>query len=188
MKSNVIAIAKTIKGTSYVSINNYVSSSSGETASYLIVAGYSHQNALEHDFKALSDFKPYQLASEFPIDGIMEAYNELMSSFLKRLANDKTKDVLLKSGDSTLIRSKAQSDAYVQLAAGVKKHVLTNELYVYGLVVRKVVIEEGTFKEVKSSQKTIIKNRIKKLCNFRESKIREFKVTNGTIKIKGQTI
>ena len=64
------------------------------------------------------------------------------------------------------------ADTYTTLAKGVKVHKETGEIYVSGFSRAKVTIEPGTHKSVKSSEKTIAKNKLRKV--MLSGKIRQF--------------
>ncbi len=187
------AVASTVKGTSFVSISNYFSKTSGDTNNYLIQLGYSHENAMLNDFSVLKE-KQNEIFStfekEYNTDLIKTAYAELYESLEKRLSSDETKEKLRLQNDSTINRSDAQSDAFVTIAKGVKQNKETLLLHIVGLEVRKKLVEKSEIekKETKSSDKTILKNKIKKHCEFREAKIRSFVFENTTIKMQGLTI
>ena len=44
------AVARTIKGASFVAVNNY-ENKQGEVSNYLLIAGFSRENAMKKDFK-----------------------------------------------------------------------------------------------------------------------------------------
>lgn len=70
---------------------------------------------------------------------------------------------------------------------GVKVHNVTGEVYVNGLSERKVVLVEGTYKEVKSRPLTLAKKAIER--NLRKSKVRQFKLASvSSARLNGETI
>jgi hypothetical protein len=78
-------------------------------------------------------------------------------------------------------------DAYVSIGKGLKSK--DNDLYLYGLQVRKEILVSGTYPVVKTREKTIIKKDITKLANLRGNKFRLFKLGNiESLNIKGITI
>lgn len=64
------------------------------------------------------------------------------------------------------------ADTYVNITKGVKVHKETGEIYVSGFSRAKVTLEAGTFKTVKSSEKTLAKNKLRK--GLLSGKIRQF--------------
>ncbi len=105
----------------------------------------------------------------------------------KRTASELEKAVLREAGDSTINRSDAQSEAYINVAKGLK---MQDEcLYIYGLSVKKTVLVEGVYPTVKSQLKTIVKNEITKLAELKEGKYRQFKLGGiEELKIQGFSI
>lgn len=189
-KAVVVAVAKTIKGTSFLGIRAY-ENAKGEVSNYLLIAGYSHENAMQHDFDALKVNQPMvkeTLLKEHSIELIEQAYAKVYESLEKRLSSDAVKELLRLQGDQTIKQSDAQNEAYEFLAKGVRLHTATNEVHIIGLEVKKEVIKPIEYKATKSAELTIVQNKIKKLCNFRESKIRTFKFNKAEVKIQGITI
>ena len=86
-KNSLVAIAKTIKGTTFASIPNYESKGTGDINDYLILIGYSHENAIKFDFEQLqllkNDCFDY-LSKIYTVSDIEIAYNELYTSLEKR--------------------------------------------------------------------------------------------------------
>lgn len=200
------AVASTVRGTSFVSVKNYKSKSSGNTNNYLILLGYSHENALLSDFKVLQEKQVEifeQLEKEFTRDIIEVAYNELYVSLEKRLSSDEVKQALRggdffdKDGclieipcDSTIARSDGQIDAYEFITKGVQRNKVTELLYLSGLEIRRTLVQKSEIekKPTKSSEKTICKNKIKNICDFKEAKIRKFIFADTEIKMQGLSI
>ena len=69
-----------------------------------------------------------------------------------------------------------KKDVYEHVSPGFKMHKETGDLYVFGVLTNKMVIEEKKErKETKSSQKTILKNEIRRKY-MTSHRFREFKV------------
>jgi hypothetical protein len=189
-KNSLVAIAKTIKGTTFASIPNYTSKGSGDTNDYIILVGYSHENAMNFDFNQLqllkNDCFDY-LSKDYSLLDIEIAYNELYLSLEKRLSPEYIKEQLRKANDKTIARSDAQIDSYTILANGIKQHNENKLIYVTGLEIRKRLVAKNPNpkKPTNSSQKTIIKNKITYFCKFRENKIRLFFFEPNEINLKG---
>ena len=179
---------KNIKGASFVGIKGY-ENSKGEISDFTLLANISYNNMLINDLKKLVELDLTNLFAKYDLDLVQKPYNELLSSYTKRLSDEQTKETLLALGDSTIVRSVAQSEVFVNLGNGLRVNKETNELHVYGLVARKKVIKSIEYKEVKSKLNTIIKNEISKLANLRSDKFRNFIVGNiDEIKINGMII
>ncbi len=186
----IVAVAKTIKGTSFIGLQNY-ENSKGEVSNQTIIAGISYENCLVNDFTSLK-IKQAEVIAEleksYAKEVVLKAYTNVFESLEKRLSSEEVKEKLRLENDKTIRLSDAQIDAYTHLAKGVKKHNETNEVVIFGLVVRKTVLKAIEYKEVNSRELTIVQNKIKKLCEFKQDKYREFKVENGTLKMQGVTI
>jgi len=188
-KNNVVAVGKTIKGTTFVGTT--YRNAQGELSKQLIVSGISYENCLMNDFNSLQANQSTifeKLEKTYSIDLITLAYNNLYSSLEKRLSNPETKAKLLAEKDSTIVRSQAQIDAYTHVAKGIKVHNDTNEIHVFGLVVKKRVLEAVEYKETKSKELTIVQNKIKKLCDFKQTKYKTFIFQQGEFKMQGLTL
>lgn len=186
----LIASAKTINGTSFVGIRNYTNKQ-GEESNQTILAGYSLENALQSDFLSLQENKDKifeALTQQYGGTLVNQAYTELFESLEKRLSSPEVKEKLRAENDQTIKRSDAQIDAYIQLAKGVKQNKESNEIHVFGLVMRKEIIKAIEYKQTKSADKTIVKNKIKKLCGFKQDKIRTFIFSDTEVKLQGVSI
>lgn len=186
----LLLAAKTIKGTSFIGLKNYTNAK-GEISNQTIVGGITFANVLLNDFNALKDNKDAivkELEKSYPITLIDQAYNELYNSLEKRLSSDEIKAELRSQGDETILRSDAQINAYIPLTKGVKLCKDTLQLHVFGLVVRKEIVKPIEYPIVKSRDLTIVKNRIQKICDFKQSKYRTFIFEQGTINLQGVTI
>lgn len=190
--ANVVKVLQTvvnvkkIKGTSFVGVRNYTNTQ-GEISNQTFVVGIDYKNLLKNDLIKLQKFDIKTLKTSISIEVVKTALNELILSLETRLLSDKEKAELLAEGNSTLNRSKGQQDAYIHLTKGLK--LKDNNLYIYGLMVRKQVIKAIEYKTVKSADKTIAANMIKKAAELQENKYKQFKLGNlETLKILGITI
>lgn len=185
--SELLATAKTIKGTSFVGLQNYTNSQ-GEISNYTLLVGINFENVLKNDMKSLIENKKSiiaELLKTHKADVIEKAYTNVYNSLNKRLADEETKEQLRLANDKTIAQSDAQKDAYIHLAKGVKLHVDTLEIHIFGLQVRKTVIVPIEYKSVNSRELTIVQNKIKKLANFKQDKYRTFKFNKADVKMQG---
>lgn len=186
----VVLVAKTIKGNAFIGMQNYTNKQ-GEKSNQLVIGGFSYENALMHDFNALKRMQGEiveTLEKSHDKALILTAYTNLFESLEKRLSSEDVKQALREQNDQTIKLSDAQSNAYETLAKGIRRHIETNEIHVFGLVVRKKVLEPIEYKETKSRELTIVQNKIKKLCEFKQDKVRTFIFANGEVKIQGVTL
>lgn len=143
------------KGARFVSIKNY-SNNNGDKSNYLIICNFSYENAKEKDIKKLNKIKYPNILME-------EARVELLNSLINNSSKDTTSN-----------QSKAQKEVYRNISECVKIHIESGKLFIFGKVVRKDVIEKAEYKEVKSSDLTIAKNKIRK--KLHHTKYRQFSV------------
>ena len=161
----------------FVAINGYTNKD-GEVSTRRINIGFSYEKLKKDDLKTLTDgvaFIP-SVENKYSKADWDNAVLELKASIIKPNEN----------------RSEGQTNAYLKMTdnGAVKYNYETQELYISGLELKgsKEVIEEGNYKEVKSSAKTIAKNAIRK-AYLKAGNIRTFKVIEiGEVKLKGDTI
>ena len=187
-----LVTAKTIKGTTFVGVRGYLNRYN-ELSNQTFLAGVSYANLLNNDLiKLTSNEVKKQVVSLYATNDkalVKKAYNELVTSLKKRTSSEKEKEELRANNDKTIKLSDAQINAYTQLAKGVKINDESNEVFVFGLMVRKTKLAEGVYPVKKSQKKTIVKNAINKIADQRQAKYRMFKVGKADeIKLQGVTI
>lgn len=181
-----LVACKTIKGTSFVGVRNY-ENSNGEISNQTFIVGIDYGKLLQNDLKKLEAFDITPLIAKYDKEIVSKAYTELLTSLIKRTASEMEQAVLRANGDSTINRSDAQSNAFINVAKGLKRQ--DENLYIYGLAVKKTVLVEGVYPTVNSQLKTIVKNEIKKLAELKEAKYKQFKLGSlETLNIQGFTI
>ena len=187
-KIQTIVASKSIKGTSFVGVRNY-ENSKGEISNQTFIVGINYAKLLENDLDTLTNFNLAPILKKYPNERltVLKAYNELLTSLVKRTSTEKEKETLRTQNDSTIKRSDAQRDAYISLGKGLRSK--EGNLYLFGLMVRKSVLVPIEYPSVNSRIKTIIKNDIKKQSEIREVKVKNFKLgALETLKMQGQTI
>jgi len=187
-----LVTAKTIKGTTFVGVRGYLNRYN-ELSNQTFLAGVSYANLLNNDLiKLTSNEVKKQVVSLYATNDkalVKKAYNELVTSLKKRTSSEKEKEELRANNDKTIKLSDAQINAYTQLAKGVKINDESNEVFVFGLMVRKTKLAEGVYPVKKSQKKTIVKNAINKMADQRQAKYRMFKVGKADeINLQGVTI
>lgn len=181
-----IVACKTINGTSFVGVRNYTNSQ-GEVSNQTFLVGISYANLLENDKKKLEAFDIKPLIKKYDKEIVTKAYNELLTSLIKRTASELEKEILRANNDQTIKLSDAQTNAYDHITSGLKAK--DDNLYIYGLCVRKEVLEAVDYPTKNSQLKTIVKNEIKKLAELRETKYKQFKLGKlEELNIQGVTI
>ncbi len=189
---NTLSVIKTIvqvrslKGAKFVSLKGYTNKQS-EVSNQTIVTNINYENLLKRDARKLKDFNPNSMV-KFDTNLVYDVYLE-MAQNLKMLMDKELKKKALAEGNSTAIRSKAQTDAYTSLGNGLRVHNKNKQLYLYGLVISKHTIKEGIYNEVEHDEKTLIRKAITKSCKLRSEKFRNFIIGNiNEITISGVTI
>jgi len=177
-----------IKGTSFIGIQGY-ENSSNEISNQVILLGANYRNAQIKDLNSYKNFDINSLVGEYDLDLLNKGLDQLISSLEKTMLKDDEKEALRLKNDATINRSDAQKDAYTHIENGIKYHKDTDTLYIYGYIVSKKVIQKGSYKVVKSRPLTLAKNAIKKACNLRTTKFRQFKIENASkLKMQGISI
>jgi hypothetical protein len=189
--SNTIVAVKTIKGTSFVGVRGY-KNKQGEVSNQTFVGGISLGNHLKRSLEKMTSMATMRqvvgLFADTDKDIVKKAYNELVASLVKRTSSEEEKAKLLAEGDKTIKRSVAMTNAFTHIAKGLKVHNESGDVHISGLFVRKTILVEGEYKQVKSNPKTIAKRRIEKLA-YGKLKYKSFKIGNiETLKINGVTL
>ena len=178
---------RNLNGAKFISVNNYLSVSTHEISNYILNVNISIENAKKNDLERLQkcnkkDLKTISLSSGIAIDILTLSLSEMITSAEKNLSPD------LK--DRT-IQSQAQTNAYVQLAPGVKLHTDTLEVHVFGQLIKKDLVKTGdNYKNPpNSSDKTLGKKAITDHLDLRAGKYRTFVLGNAdSLQVTGETI
>ena len=185
-----IVTVKNIKGTSFVGVRNY-QNSNDEISNQTFLVGINYANLLKNDLQKLTSIgtkkQVVAMYSDNDKNLVKKAYKELVTSLEKRTASEEEKAKLLIQGDATIKQSVAQQEAYTNIAKGLKAK--DGALYIYGLMVKKTILQKGNYPQKKSQAKTIVKNKIKKLADLRELKYKQFKLgKQEELKLQGVII
>jgi hypothetical protein len=175
------AIAKSPTGVSFLSIKDYESGKNdpktivGKIADYVINIGASYERAKLNDIKTLQNLDIVAMAQagkfKSPVTLLEQARTELVNAFIKPDEN----------------RSAGQTNAYTQIASGLKVHNENGFLYVYGYKLSENVKRKGERKPTNSKDLTIAKDELRKL--LRTNKFTQFSIEVGnTLKASGTTI
>jgi len=154
---NALALLSEITKTSSARFASftYCAKGTGEIARHTLRLGASVTAAYRKDLATLEKVRP-SLAG-VPLMACDELIASLKESMEKGVGNNS---------------AYTGADTYVSIAKGLKVHKETGEIYVTGFSRAKVTIEAGTHKSVKSSEKTIAKNALRK--RLLSGKIRQF--------------
>lgn len=176
----VIAKLSSLSGAQFASFT-YRAKESGELARHTVVLNFSMRNLYEKDVVtveaiAATETDPLKL----------QAAQEILSSLAVSLQGGIGNNPAYTHSEEA--RGEG-NQTYVSIPSlpGVKVHRETGDVYVYGLSENKVVLEPGTYKEVKSKPLTIAKNGIRKV--LRSGKVRQYSL--GSLveaRINGDTL
>jgi len=134
----------------------YTSKGTGETSKYQINFGVDYHNACSEDKIALESYQPSN-------DLEVTAKEEMLQSLTETLT----------LGVSS---SYTNADKFVPIGKGMRQHVETNELYVWGFIQSKEQVAPPTNpkKPVNSRPLTLAKKAIEKACDFKRLKFGQF--------------
>jgi hypothetical protein len=177
---------RNLNGAKFIGINNYLSVNTHEIANFILNVNISIENAKKTDLERLQkcnkkDLKTISLSSGIAIDILTQSLAEMLTSATKNLSPD------LK--DRTA-QSQGQTNAFVQLAPGVKLHADTLEVHIFGQLIKKELVLAGdNYKTVNSSDKTLGKKAITEHLDLRAGKYRTFVLGNAdSLQVTGETI
>lgn len=173
-----------LKGASFIGINGY-ENSHGEVANLSVVANFNVETAKKKDLATLksvtdADLKDIEKAENLPFATLKIALNELIASGEKNLSEKK---------EDRSVNSQAQTDAYVRISPAIKLHKETFQVFVEGMLNSKTVLVPGTYPATNKRVKTLCKDAIKKHCDLRMNKYRQYNIGSmERLNITGSTI
>lgn len=171
--SVLIEQLKTLNGARFASFT-YKSKSTGELAKHTVILGFDYNRCVVDSVNRLSvKLDKMKGLRRVAADELMDSWNNTLIAH----AQGKQNDAYTKKGQ------------YTPLFSGLNINSTDNSLQLFGLAHTKTVIEPGVYKKIKSAQKTIFKNKIKKALPI--GKFREFALDVGNIKsarLNGETI
>jgi hypothetical protein len=173
-----------LKSASFIGINNY-ENSYNEVANINLLTGVDIKNAKEKDLETLKsltkvDLEDISVSENLPVETLEKALSELIASSEKNLSEN---------FEERSNQSKGQADAYLKLNPSVKMHKETMDVFVAGFINSKKVIQEGEYPVKNKREKTKCKDAIKKHCDLRMNKYRQYKVGKmDNINVTGSTL
>ena len=162
----IIELSKLRTSSTFLSLSHY-RNDYNEVADYNIVFNISYLNALQRSIMILETLVPED-------DYQAIAKKELIDSHLKSL--DRISKVSVEDIDDAYMRFFDVDGSYIK---GVKLHITTNTLHLYGLVNSKRVITPGVYPKCNKRTLTITKDKLKKLTPL--SKFRQFIIANDRL-------
>lgn len=166
-----------LNGASFIAINGYCNSAN-EIANHVVNANCSTENAKVKDNTILHSLVAENIAKDgnFSLEITKLALSEMI------IASDKN----IGEYENRTNQSKGQDNAYVYIGKSIRMHIETEIVHIFAQKISKVVLIKGEYKSVKSSDKTLCKNYIKKTYLTKYS---DFKLGNiDSIKISGEVI
>jgi hypothetical protein len=173
---SIISKFKELNGASFIGINQYLSSTTGELCNYVIVANFSYAKAILKDLQTLKNISTSDIQK--CIANVNANYNNVLSIDLIKQAIDKLIQGFEKNQnkETQSAQSKSQQEAYVNICDSIRLHIESRKLFIYGLVVSKEILQKGEYKSVNSSDLTLAQNAVKKFFNLSTAKFRQFNI------------
>ncbi len=184
MLQRLVQALNNAKGSKFVAFT--YTNKFGEEASRLIQINTIYENALKKDLVSIPQVE-YVQNDKFDRATFITAQAELLKSIKMSLGiNDDTMNKSDKETHSN--RSNGQKNAYVKVAKNMKFNLEKQQLHIFAKEVRKTILVEGEYPQVKKRAKTMAKDFIRK--QMKSSKYRNYVISNldGYIKISGDTI
>lgn len=138
-----------------------------EVADYSIVFNMSYENALNKSLEVLKAHHPSDTLE-------IQAKEELINSFNKSLNN--LKDIPMEELEDHYVGFLDENGKYIK---GIKAHIATNTLHLYGLIVHKKVIIPGSYPVKNKLPLTIAKDKLRRMVPV--GRFRQFKITSAHV-------
>lgn len=175
---------ESLKSSSFIGIENY-ENSHGEVSNVNVLVNFDVNKAKQKDLETLKSLNEEDLediADSYNLD--LETVKDALSDMIKRAEKN-----LSENKEDRTKQSQAQTDNYYHLTNAIKMHKDSMDVLVYGQKVNKTVLVEGNYPETNSKKKTIAKNAIKKHCDLRMPKYKQYKVGKmENLNVTGDTI
>jgi hypothetical protein len=156
----VNAFSKLRPSATFLSVKEY-HNKHDEISNFGVVFHIDYKAALKRSYKVAANYQATDMIQR-------EAKRLVLSSLEDRIA---AFDTPLEERDSPYVYFKDATNQYIK---GIKAHVDTNDLFMFGLLVSKNVLKAGNYKHINSSRLTIAKNNILKTTPV--SKFRQFRL------------
>ena len=157
----ILQLGKLRPSSTFLTLKGY-RNNVGEIADYNIVFHVSYSSALRRSIMALEGYIPNSFLEAQAKQELLDGYQNSIDR-TEGLPVDEVSDHYMWFSDSSGNRIK-----------GVKMHIKTETLHLYGFVVHKRVLMPGTYPVVQHKELTIAKNKLRKMCpinSFRQFRI-----------------
>lgn len=162
----VSELGKLRSAATFLSVMGYRNAHS-EVADYSIVFHMRYENAVKRSLTTMESLVPRNSLEA-------KAREQLIQSFETSL--HKMKSIPEEELQPHFLHFKDDDGSYVR---GIKLHVETSTLHLYGLVNHKRVRMPGSYPEVDSSPLTLVKNELRRMCPV--GKFRSFRMTPNQV-------
>lgn len=147
----VSELGKLRSSATFLSVMGYRNEYS-EVADYSIIFHISYLNAVKRSLATLQGLIPHDTLEA-------QAQDELIESFQTSLR--KMEETPEEELQPWFLHFKDDDGSYIK---GIKLHLETHTLHLYGLVNHKRVLMPGSYPEVNSKPLTLVKNKLRRMC------------------------
>jgi hypothetical protein len=157
----VMELSKLRPSSTFLALHKY-RNRYGEIADFSIVFHMSYQSALRRSLGILEKIKPQSDLEKIAKEQLIRSYSTSLST---------TSSPEVPETDGVYQRFFDERGRHIK---GVKMHLRTGELHLYGLIVHKKIIMPTEYPKVNHAPLTLAKNEFRKHCpveNFRQFKI-----------------
>lgn len=160
----ILKLSKLRQSSTFLTLHNY-KNEYGEVANYNIVFHISYENALKKSISIIENYLPSNNLEHVAKSELIDGYNKS----------------LLKAQDIEIIDEYYHHiyDSDGKIIKGIKIHNENEELYIYGFIVNKSIIENGNYPVRNKRPLTIAKDNLRKLTPV--DKFRQFKITQSKL-------
>lgn len=164
-KQFIDELSKLRHNSTFLTLKNY-KNEYGEIADHNIIFHMSYKSALQKSLYILSSYKPVNDLQRI-------AKRELLESFEKSLSNIESTEIEdIDDGYQRFF----DNGKYIK---GVKLHIASETLHLYGLLVNKKICVHGSYPIRNKQLLTIAKDQLRSLCPV--SKFRQYKITKYNV-------
>jgi hypothetical protein len=162
-------------------INTMIELSSVKSCRIISLKEYENTHDEISDYKTLFNFKYTNVC----LKDKTKLENHKSTSDLEETCRQELLESIEQKLTNGVSDSYTKKDYYTELSNNIKYHVNednTISFYINSLVLKKNVLKQGNYKEVKHREKTIVKNSLKKKLELRREKFREFEINESKLK------
>jgi hypothetical protein len=162
----VAELAKLKPSSTFLTVKGYRNEAS-EIADYSIVFNISYRSALEKSIAILQEMNLTSELEKYARDELVESHNKSLV---------KIASLPLEEIERGYQRFFDENDNHIK---GIKLHIASNTLHLYGLVVHKRVLMPGEYGTDLRKRSTVVKDKLRYLTPV--GKFRQFKITPAQV-------